>query len=78
MKMNATAATLPFRILRPVALFLLAACGSVPAQSPPNQATDAAVAELGAGLAHFMFYAPPLEGKAWGADLPKSPVMLNP
>ena len=27
---------------------------------------------------HFMFYAPPLEGKAWGADLPKSPVMLNP
>lgn len=29
-------------------------------------------------LAHLMFYAPPLEGKAWGADLPKSPVMLNP
>jgi hypothetical protein len=27
---------------------------------------------------HLMFYAPPLEGKAWGADLPKSPVMLNP
>jgi hypothetical protein len=26
---------------------------------------------------HLMFYAPPLEGKAWGADLPKSPVMLN-
>jgi hypothetical protein len=25
-----------------------------------------------------MFHAPPLEGKAWGADLPKSPVMLNP
>lgn len=50
MKMSATAATLPFRILRPVALFLLAACGSVPAQSSPNQATDAAVAELGAGF----------------------------
>lgn len=29
-------------------------------------------------LAHLMFYAPPLEGKAWGADLPKSPVMLIP
>ena len=27
-------------------------------------------------LAHLMIYAPPLEGKAWGADLPKSPVML--
>jgi|SRR6516164_10948015 hypothetical protein len=23
-------------------------------------------------------HAPPLQGKAWGADLPKSPVMLNP
>ncbi len=29
-------------------------------------------------LAHLMFYAPPLEGRAWGADLPNSPVMLNP
>jgi len=29
-------------------------------------------------LAHLMFYAPPLEGKVWGADMPKSPVMLNP
>lgn len=29
-------------------------------------------------LAHLMFYAPPLEGRAWGADLPKSPVMLIP
>ena len=29
-------------------------------------------------LAHLMFYAPPLNGKAWGADLPKSPVMLIP
>jgi hypothetical protein len=27
---------------------------------------------------HLMFYAPPLEAKAWGADLPKSPVMLIP
>jgi hypothetical protein len=27
---------------------------------------------------HLMFYAPPLEGKAWGADPPKSAVMLNP
>lgn len=27
-------------------------------------------------LAHLMIYAPPLDGKAWGADLPKSPVML--
>ena len=29
-------------------------------------------------LAHLMFNAPPLDGKAWGADLPKSPVMLIP
>ena len=29
-------------------------------------------------LPHLMFYAPPLDGKAWGADLPKSPVRLNP
>ena len=29
-------------------------------------------------LAHLMFYAPPLDGKAWGADLPQSPVMLIP
>ena len=27
-------------------------------------------------LAHLMIYAPPLEGKVWGADLPESPVML--
>jgi hypothetical protein len=32
----------------------------------------------GHNLAHLMFYAPPLDGKAWGADLPKSPVMLIP
>lgn len=29
-------------------------------------------------LAHLMFYEPPLAGTVWGADLPKSPVMLNP
>ena len=29
-------------------------------------------------LAHLMFYAPPMAGTVWGADLPKSPVMLNP
>jgi hypothetical protein len=28
-------------------------------------------------VAHLMFYAPPLDGKAWGADLPNSPVMLS-
>jgi hypothetical protein len=27
---------------------------------------------------HLKFYAPPLEGKAWGADPPKSPVILIP
>ncbi len=32
----------------------------------------------GHNLAHLMFYAPLLEGKDWGADLPKSPVMLIP
>ena len=29
-------------------------------------------------LAHLMFYTPLLDGKVWGADLPKSPVILNP
>ena len=29
-------------------------------------------------LAHLMFYTPPLDGKSWGADQPKSPVMLIP
>jgi hypothetical protein len=29
-------------------------------------------------LAHLMFYTPDLEGAVWGADLPKSPVMLVP
>jgi hypothetical protein len=29
-------------------------------------------------MAHLMFYAPLMDGAVWGADLPKSPVMLNP
>jgi hypothetical protein len=29
-------------------------------------------------LAYLMFYAPSSDGKTWGADLPKSPVVLNP
>jgi len=32
----------------------------------------------GHNLAHLMFYTPPLDGKVWGADMPKSPVMLVP
>jgi len=29
-------------------------------------------------MAHLMFYTPLMDGAAWGADLPNSPVMLNP
>ena len=29
-------------------------------------------------IAHLMFYSPIMDGAVWGADLPKSPVMLNP
>ena len=29
-------------------------------------------------VAHLMFYTPLMDGAVWGADLPKSPVMLNP
>ena len=29
-------------------------------------------------MAHLMFYTPLLDGAVWGADLPNSPVMLNP
>jgi hypothetical protein len=29
-------------------------------------------------IAHLMFYTPLMDGSAWGADLPRSPVMLNP
>jgi len=30
----------------------------------------------GHNLSHLMFYTPPMDAAAWGADLPKSPVML--
>jgi hypothetical protein len=29
-------------------------------------------------MAHLMFYTRVMDGAVWGADLPKSPVMLNP
>jgi hypothetical protein len=29
-------------------------------------------------MAHLMFYTPLMDGGVWGADLPKSPVILNP
>ena len=29
-------------------------------------------------VAHLMFYTPLMVGAVWGADLPNSPVMLNP
>ena len=29
-------------------------------------------------MAHLMFYTPVMDGPVWGADLPHSPVMLNP
>jgi hypothetical protein len=29
-------------------------------------------------MAHLMFYSPLVDGAVWGADLPKSPIMLNP
>jgi len=29
-------------------------------------------------IAHLMFYTPVMDGAVWGADRPKSPVMLNP
>jgi hypothetical protein len=29
-------------------------------------------------MAHLMFYTPVMDGSVWGADLPHSPVMLNP
>jgi pimeloyl-ACP methyl ester carboxylesterase len=50
MEKTAKAATVPFRILRTLAVFLLAACGSVLGQSLPKQGTDSALAELGAGF----------------------------
>jgi len=32
----------------------------------------------GHNIAHLMFYTPIMDGAVWGADLPKSPLMLNP
>jgi hypothetical protein len=29
-------------------------------------------------MAHLMFYTPLMDKAVWGADLPKSPIMLNP
>jgi len=29
-------------------------------------------------MAHLMFYTPLMDGAVWGADLSKSPIMLNP
>jgi hypothetical protein len=29
-------------------------------------------------IAHLMFYTPLMDGAAWGADVPRTPVMLNP
>ena len=47
MKTSATAPSLSFRVLRILAVLLLAACGSAPGQSSSKQATDPAVAKLG-------------------------------
>jgi hypothetical protein len=41
--------------------------------------TDNPVADDGAhNLAHLMFYTPLMDKAVWGADMPKSPVYLNP
>ncbi len=41
--------------------------------------TDTALTEDGAhNMAHLMFYTPLMDSANWGADLPKSPVYLNP
>ena len=47
MKTSATAASLSFRVLRILAVLLLAACGRALGQSSSKQATDPAVAKLG-------------------------------
>jgi hypothetical protein len=40
---------------------------------------DSPITDDGAhNLAHLMFYTPLMEAAVWGADLPKSPVYLNP
>jgi pimeloyl-ACP methyl ester carboxylesterase len=50
MKTSATAATLPFQILKTLAIFLLAGPYCVLGQSPSKQLMDPALAELGAGF----------------------------
>lgn len=41
--------------------------------------TDTPLSNDGAhNMAHLMFYTPLMEPAAWGADLPKSPIYLNP
>ena len=57
--------------------------GELPALEPGGMSymmsKDAYLTDNGDhNLAHLMFYTPALEGATWGADLPKSPVMLNP
>lgn len=57
--------------------------GELPALEPGSMSymmsKDAYLTDGGDhNLAHLMFYTPALDGKVWGADLPKSPVMLNP
>ena len=47
MKTSATAASLSSRVLRILAVLLLAACGRAPGQSSSKQATDPAVTKLG-------------------------------
>jgi len=57
--------------------------GELPALEPGAMSymmsKDAYLTDDGShNLAHLMFYAPLLDGSVWGADLPKSPVMLIP
>jgi hypothetical protein len=41
--------------------------------------TDDPITNDGAhNIAHLMFYTPLMDGAVWGADLPKSPIYLNP
>jgi len=41
--------------------------------------TDGGLTDDGAhNMAHLMFYTPLIGGGSWGADLPKSPIILNP
>ena len=57
--------------------------GELPALEPGAMSymlsKDAYLTDDGShNLAHLMFYEPLLDGSVWGADLPKSPVMLIP